>query len=264
MLAPWIIQHLPPHRQYIEPFGGGGSVLLRKAPSFTEVYNDLDEEVVTLFKIARERGDELRAALALTPFSRAEFERAYLRTSDPFEIARRCVVRSFMGFGSDGVHSCHRTGFRGHSERSGTTPAHDWKNLPAAFEAITDRLRGVVIERLDALDVIAKYDGPQALHYVDPPYVHSTRKRVDKARGYRHELTNADHCRLAEALHNVRGGVVLSGYACDLYDRELFSDWHRVERKAFADGALDRTEVLWLNPVAARALEPELFERRAA
>ncbi|HWK90144.1 MAG TPA: hypothetical protein VNP72_09120, partial [Longimicrobium sp.] len=74
---------------------------------------------------------------------------------------------------------------------------------------------------------------------------------------YRHEMTDADHAQLAEVLHSVRGMVVLSGYPCDLYDRELYPDWTRVSRKALADGARERTEVLWLNPAAA-ALSPAL------
>ncbi|HBP4591037.1 TPA: DNA adenine methylase, partial [Pseudomonas aeruginosa] len=89
LLAPWIIQHLAPHHTYIEPFGGAASVLLRKARSYAEVYNDLDGDVVNLFRVARDRGEELRQALALTPFAREEFEASYAETTDPLERARR-------------------------------------------------------------------------------------------------------------------------------------------------------------------------------
>ncbi len=224
-------------------------MLLAKPRAFTEVYNDLDDEIVTVFRVARDHGAELVRALELTPFAREEFLLGYEPTSDPVECARRTIVRAFMGFGSDGVHSSHVTGFRGRSERSGTTPAHDWRNYPDALRVIVDRLRGVVIEHKPALWVIEKYDGPDSLHYVDPPYVHSTRKRVDAARGYRCEMTDEDHRELAGKLKQVRGAVVLSGYGCALYD-ELYAGWDRIERTGpLADGARERTEVLWMRNV---------------
>ncbi|MFG8489773.1 DNA adenine methylase, partial [Pseudomonas aeruginosa] len=86
-LAPWIIQHLAPHHTYVEPFGGAASVLLRKARSYAEIYNDLDGDVVNLFRVARDHGEELRQALALTPFAREEFEASYVETTDPLERA---------------------------------------------------------------------------------------------------------------------------------------------------------------------------------
>lgn len=251
ILANWIIAHLPKHRVYVEPFGGAGSVLLRKPRSYAEVYNDLDGEVVNLFRVARERGDELRRALELTPFARDEFSLSYEPTDDPVEQARRTVARSFMGFGSNSHNKA--TGFRANSNRSGTTPAHDWRNYPDAFVAVIERLRGVCIENRDAVEVMKAHDGDETVHYVDPPYVAATR---DKGGDYRHEMTDADHEALAAELHNLRGAVVLSGYASPLYDG-LYRDWQRIERAALADGARERTEVLWLSP---RCPGADLFE----
>jgi len=251
LLAPWILQHLPQHRVYVEPFGGAASVLLRKPRSYAEIYNDLDGEVVNLFRVARDRGDELRRALELTPFARDEFVDSYHETTDPLEQARRTVARAFMGFGSNAHNKA--TGFRANSNRSGTTPAHDWRNYPQAFGDVIERLRGVCIENRDATSVMLAHDGDETVHYVDPPYVAATR---DKGSDYRHEMTDADHEALAETLHGLRGAVVLSGYAGTLYER-LYSDWRRVERRALADGAKARTEVLWLSP---RVSTTGLFE----
>lgn len=259
-LAPWVMQFFPAHRVYVEPFGGGGSVLLMKQRCHAEVYNDLDAELHNFFEVVRDRGEELRAALHLTPFSRLEFEQAYQPHPDPLEQARRTVVRSFMGFGSGGA-SGKSTGFRANSNRSHTTPAHDWANYPAALPAIVERLRGVILECRDAADVIRQHDSASTLIYADPPYVFSTRTRMltqpayGKWSGYRHEMTDEAHIALTELLHRVEGMVVLSGYPCDLYDRELYARWHRYERKALADGARARTEVAWLNPACAAALE---------
>lgn len=249
MLGPWIVEQFPAHKRYVEPYCGAASCLLRKRRAFTEVINDLDGELVNVFACARDHGEQLARAVALTPFARQEFELAYEPTPDPVEAARRTTCRSFMGFGSDATSSSHSTGFRGLSERSGTTPAHDWANYPDALRAFVERLRGVVIERKPALEVIRKYDGDGALFYVDPPYVHSTRTRVDAARGYQHEMTDEDHRALAELLRKVEGAVVLSGYHSELYD-ELYGSWERIEKTGpFCDKAKERTEVLWMRNV---------------
>lgn len=253
-LAPWIIGQMPPHKVYVEPFGGGGSVLLRKPRSYAEVYNDLDGEVVNLFRIVRDRGHELRESLRLTPFARSEFLDAWYPASDPLEQARRTVIRAYMGFGSAAVTLARRgglarTGFRANSNRSGTTPAHDWANYPGALENIIDRLQGVVIENRDALAIIPQHDSEQTLFYVDPPYVFATR---DAGSDYRYEMTDVQHEALCAVLKTVRGMVIVSGYQCGLYEH-LYGDWMRLERAAYADGARARTECLWLNEAARLA-----------
>ena len=244
-LAPWILRHLPQHRVYVEPYGGGGSVLLQKPRSYAEVYNDLDGEIVNLFRVARDNGEALARAAELTPFSRAEFAEAYEPDGEPLEQARRTLIRAFMGFSSAGA-SGQMTGFRANSTRSGTTPAHDWMNFPDHLRAVVQRLRGVVIESRDALDVMRHQDGPDTVHYVDPPYVHETRHMRERSQAYRHEMTDDQHRELAEVLTSLRGAVVVSGYRCPLYD-ELFEGWQRIDAAAHADGARDRVESLWLS-----------------
>lgn len=257
MLAPWICDHLPPHRVFVEPFGGAASVLLRKPRSYAEVYNDLDSDVVNLFRVLRsESAAKLVDAVAMTPFSRDEHAEAYLPADDPVERARRLIVRSFMGFGSNGAHRA--TGFRANSNRSGTTPARDWINYPDVIPAIVERLRGVIIENRDAVEVMKAHDGPSTLHYVDPPYLPETR---DAGQDYAHEMTVADHKNLLAFLQTVEGMVVLSGYPSNLYD-EALQDWKRIERDALADGARRRTEVLWINENAVFA--EGLFAESAA
>lgn len=248
-LAPWIIAHFPPHRVYVEPFGGAASVLLRKSRSYAEVYNDLDGEIVNLFRVTRDQGTELVRALELTPFARDEYYAAFAPTDDPVELARRVVIRSFMGFGSDSILRSRRSGFRSTAERSGTTPAHDWQHFPGCLPAIIERLRGVVIENRPAIQVMREHDGPRTLHYCDPPYLPETRTTLSHQRAaYEQEMTEDDHRQLAAGLRDMRGMVVLSGYPSPLYE-ELYADWERVERPALADGAKPRTEVLWLRNV---------------
>jgi DNA adenine methylase len=252
-LAQWIIAQFPTHRIYVEPFGGAASVLLSKPRCYAEVYNDLDGEIVNLFRVARDAGPELVRAVELTPYSREDFDVSFQPADEPIERARRTIVRSQMGFGGNLTRtnrdqSPQRTGFRSYTAVGrGSTPAGDWFNYPSALAQIIARLRGVVVENRDALAVMADHDSPDTLHYVDPPYVHSTRgyDAGGTHRAYRHEMTDDDHRALAAHLAKLAGPVVVSGYDCPLY-RELFADWERIERDTHADGARDRTEVLWL------------------
>ncbi len=272
LMAPRLIALFPPHRTYVEPFGGAASVLLRKSRAYAEIFNEMDGEVVAYFRVLRDpvQAAELERRLRLTPYARAELEGSYARAgeTDPIEAARRLVVRSFMGFGSNAANTEHKgansTGFRSNSNRSGTTPAHDWRNFPDAIAALTERLQGVVIEKKDAVAVMRQHDKPAALHYVDPPYVHSTRSRRNpycKKHLYRHEMTDADHAELLNVLRDLAGMVVLSGYANPLYDQALH-DWRRIEFETFADGARPRVEVVWINSAACVAQEKADQDRR--
>lgn len=253
-LADWIISHFIPHRVYIEPFGGAASVLLKKQRSYAEVYNDLDGEIVNLFSVMRDRGGELKEKILLTPFARSEFLEAWNPSTDPMEQARRTLIRGYMGFGSAAVTKGRssnntsrgglaHTGFRANSNRSGTTPAIDWRNYPKHMDAIIERLRGVVIENKDAKEIMLQHDCDDALHYVDPPYVQSTRD--SSGDDYAHEITDQDHIDLAAFLKELKGTVILSGYDSEIYN-ELYSEWKQVRKNAFADGARSRVEVLWI------------------
>lgn len=254
MLAPWIISQMPKHRVYVEPYGGAASVLMRKPRSYADIYNELDPEIVNVFRVLRDpsKAYRLLAMLKDTPFARAEFDESYEPSEDELEQARRTLVRSFMGFGSAAASGA-KTGFRSNSSRSGTTPAMDWRNIGDALPFWCDRLRGVVIENRLAADVMLQHDGPETLHFVDPPYVFETRSMANPycKKGYRHEMTDDDHRELANTLQEMNGMVMLSGYRCDLYDG-LYEGWERMERNSLADGARPRVECLWFNAAASR------------
>lgn len=242
-LAPWIISHFPPHRVYVEPFGGGASVLMRKPRCYAEIYNDRWGDVVNVFRVMRDQGPELARLLYLTPFARDEFG-AGMDSPDPLERARATVYRSFSGFGSASVNGEHSTGFRSNSNRSHTTPAGDWRNYPDCISAFVERLRGVVIENRDAIAVMQQHDSPTTLHYLDPPYVQSTRNMRRGNAAYNQEMSDEHHVELLDFIQSLRGMVVLSGYRCELYDA---IPWRRVDRATYADGANARVESLWLN-----------------
>lgn len=225
-MADRLIQIFPLHHIYTEVFGGAASVLLRKPRSPAEIYNDLDGEVVNVFRVLQveARARRLEQLLRVTPFSRTEFEKSYKPSKDDVERARRTIIRSFMGFGSDSITrvkasdtgfntriSTMKTGFRSNSWRSNTPAAVDWSRYPNSLQAFTERLRGVVIESRNALEILTKADRDDTLHYVDPPYPRSVRNngasesRVEH--NYRHEMTDADHEQLAGTLRSLKGMV---------------------------------------------------------
>jgi DNA adenine methylase len=256
-LAPWIISHFPEHQVYVEPYGGAASVLLRKPRSYAEIYNDMDGEVVNLFRVARDHGQELIRLVASTPFARAEFDTSYEASPDPIEQARRTMVRSGMGWGSTATSVDNRTGFRGSAMRTGTHPALDWMNQAENLGAIVARLRGVVIENRPAIELMSYHDTPQTLHYVDPPYVQETRSWNGGKGAYRHEMDDSSHAELLDHLRGLRGMVIISGYPSPLYS-EALAGWACHDRAALADRAAARTEALWISP-NCRQPHPEMF-----
>lgn len=255
-LAPWILRFFPPHHVYTEAFGGAASVLLQKRRSHGEVYNDLDGDVVNLFRVLRDqnRSAELARACSLTPYSRAEFDIAWDSSDDPVERARRTVIRAQMGFASSGATK-GVTGFRIDSKRAYKTAQQLWAEYPTTLAAVTARLQGVLIENRPAVDVLRQHDGPGTLHYIDPPYMPGTRcRRASSA--YRHEMTEDQHAELLCTVKGLRGMVVLSGYDSLLYTQAL-ADWDVRRTKSMASGGrgtVMRTECVWLNPACQRML----------
>ncbi len=259
-LAPWILRFFPPHTCYIEPFGGGGSVLMQKPRCRAEVYNDLDSRVVGLFRVLREPylAAELQRRVALTPYARDELQWTYEPAVDAMDDAHKLVVRAFLGRGSDSATRGCRTGFRSQITEGRYLPSYEWGTWADSIPVFTQRLAGVMIENTDGIDLINRMGSPDALVYADPPYMHSLRSaragRGAKSHGYRHELDDEGHCRLAAALHAFPGMVVVGGYPSALYG-ELYAGWERFERSSVADGAKQRTEVVWLNPACSTALD---------
>ena len=255
---------MPDHRTYVEPFGGGASVLLRKPPSETEIYNDLDDDVCNLFAVLRNPGQaqQLADLVELTPFARAEFFGAYADCADPVERARRLIVRAQMGFGSAGA-SKGITGFRATGGRQKNRETDLWSRQPERIQTVARRLKRVIIENRDALQVVRiienrdalqvvrYYDEPDSLFFVDPPYLANTRN-ADTVGAYRHEMTDAQHIELLQLLNQCSGKILLTGYSHPIYD-DLLNGWQKHTRQVQASGnrgGVTRQECLWINPAA--------------
>lgn len=250
--ANWIMSFFPDHYTYVEPFGGAAGVLLQKEPACFEVYNDIDSNAVTFFRVLREREDELVRQIEYTPWSREELTIAYKPASNELEIARRFYVRCWQSFGH--LHG----GWRYQHSDNGYSIVERWNDVQYLYQ-IVSRLKKVQIENDEALNIIDRYDTPRTLFYVDPPYVKDSRYR--KENGYLHEMSDEQHVKLSTSLTSLQGMVVLSGYHTDLYN-DLYSDWHTVEKKTGTNGKVSNVEVLWLSPSVTSLKTLPLFQKR--
>ena len=264
-LAERIIQLLPPHRHYVEPFAGSLAVLLAKPRADMETVNDLDGDLMTFWRVLRDQPEDLALHMALTPHSRAEHQAAYEPADGDLERARRVWVLLSQGRGG----TLRRTGWRFY--RDPKSSVYSFPEYLAAYvnrvPACAERLAGVSLESRDALEVVADYGQHAAvLLYCDPPYVGSTRSA-----NYRHEMTaDGQHREVAHALADCKASVVVSGYHSPLYD-ELYDGWHRAELSAWTGNGIrngatkvdgNRVEVLWSNRPLGQ--QPGLFDEVAS
>jgi DNA adenine methylase len=260
-IAEQITCFFPEHEHYVEPFAGSLSVLLAKPPARMETVNDLDGDLMTFWRVLRNRVEDLERVCALTPHSRREYLdfRDAEPAPDELETARRVWLLLTQGRG--GTLREAKTGWRHFVVPRGSSvgmPGY-LEGYLARMPPVSRRLHLVSLESMPALDLIAKYGrDPEVLLYVDPPYLGSTR---GCALNYKHELKADDeHRELAEALRSCRSSVILSGYPSGLYDRELYPDWSRVEISSMTGNGVEkaRTEVLWSNRPLGHT--PTLFD----
>jgi len=247
----WLLPLLPSCKHYCEPFAGSGAVLLNRAPSPVETYNDLDGEAVNFFRVLRDKKEELIQAILLTPFSREEF--ALACNLDPnlsdMERARRFYVRARqVRTGLAQKASIGRWANCRNTSRAGMSGVVSrWLGSVEHLPWIAERLLRVQFENRPAVDVIALYDSHETLFYCDPPYIHNT--RGDK-NAYGNEMTDKDHCNLADVLNAANGKVAISNYQCELMDKLYHKPkWSKCAAPAKTNHATKgkRVEVLWTN-----------------
>lgn len=247
----WLLPLLPKCYHFCEPFGGSAAVLLNRDPSPIETYNDIDGDVVTFFKVLRDKPDELIEKLVFTPFSQEEFKEAYemrgRKDLPDIEKARLFFIRAEqVRIGLAQTSTAGRWAWCRLTSRRGMSGAVSrWLNRIDALWAVAERLRRVQIENRDAIEVIRRYDSPETLFYLDPPYPHDSRGDI---RAYSYEMTEEDHKKLSELLHSVRAKVAISGYLSPL-TQQLYDDWTRIDAPpAIIHSAKEpRVESLWIN-----------------
>jgi len=225
-LVDHLLRLIPPHRCWAEVFAGSAVVTLSKPRSPVEVINDINGWIVNFFLCMRDHPDELIRKLKYTPYSRAlreewlsQFKQGRLKLLTPdIELAARWFSLQ------DSVFSGKFGAGWGHGTIKNRAMIFHHK-VDRLYE-VAERLRGVMIECRDGLEVIRDYDSPETAFYLDPPYIGV--ERVETGEYYGAWSVGFDHEALARLLHGVKGKVILSYYPDPRVD-EWYSDWFRLE-----------------------------------
>lgn len=223
-MANRIIDLFPPHKKYVEGFGGAGHVLFKKPPSEIEIYNDLHEGLYLLFKLLRENNQELIQKIQLTPYSRKEFEQCkeWYNEINEIEKIRQFYVRTMQSVGGNGGWCYTKT----KSRRGMCQSVSRWLgNVDENLINIIERLREIQIENLDIITLIEKYDSVDTLFYLDPPYIPDTRKQKVS---YDCEMSLEQHKELVDKLLTIKGKVILSGYDHTIYNKLIDNNWKKI------------------------------------
>ncbi len=246
----FILPNLPDDAvHFCDVYGGSAAVIINRRPAPVETYNDIDSELVNFFVMLRDSGEELIRSIALTPFSREELAGACKPETglSNLERARRFYVRARQT--RTGLAQTSSEGRWAHcvlTTRAGMAGAVSrWLGAVEGLPEIVRRLQRVQIENAPALEVIRRYDTPNTLFYLDPPYVHQSR---GDSNAYRYEMEDSAHRELGELLNSIKGRAALSGYRNDLYD-SLFEKWRRIDApvKTCHSSKGKRRESLWVN-----------------
>ena len=202
-----IIPLIPPHKCYVEPFGGAAWVLFGKLPSPIEVLNDIDEELINFFRVVKHRPEDLLESFDLELVSRSEFRR--LADTDPqllsdIDRAHRFYYLIMAGWGGEARYPRFQTSTSdgGHGNRL----VGALKSLRKRIEPVHERLRTVIIENLEWKECIDRYDRRESFMYLDPPY-------PGNGANYKHNMRSmAEHAAIAERLDGLRSKWMLSSY----------------------------------------------------
>ncbi len=245
-----ILPLLPQRDSYIEVFGGSGIVLLNRKPSRLEVYNDRYGGVVDFYRCLRdpEKFRHLVERLKATCYSREEFYwcfRTWQDVSDPIERAARWFYMIQASFGKKGE-------VWGRVITGQTIQGRVIQNNIEKFAPVHLRFKWVQVENQDWQQCLRDYDNPDAVFYLDPPYLNTNTD------GYEHEMSSGDHERMLNFIMDMEGFVALSGYDNALYNEYSWDDRHEWEVFVSAGRSDSRdsskaeqrksseTEVLWI------------------
>ena len=235
LLKKWVLSYFEKidHKSYVEPFGGGASVLFAKQPVEHEVYNDLDERLINFFKVLAdpESFEQFKRRVEALPYSRKlfyEYREAIVTETDSVKRAVMFFVLAKQSFaGKIGLSTSW--GFSVADDKQTSKWMFSIRNLTE----VHNRLMRVQIEYLPAVKLIDYYDTPDTLFYCDPPYVMDTRANTE----YMHEMTNDDHVELVEKLLTIKGMCAISCYDHPIYKPLLNAGWNKVTKEVVCNAA---------------------------
>jgi DNA adenine methylase len=238
------VELIPPHHSYVEPYFGSGAVLFNKAPSAIETVNDLDGEVVNLFRCIQQDSERLARLVMTTPFSREVYDMQFETDNsyaDRYQRAAGFLVRCWQGHGfrTNGYKVGWRNDVQG---RESMYALWNWYRLPDWIIEVAERLRKVQIECRPALEVTGRFNYPNVFMYIDPPYLLDTRR----GKQYRHEMSDTDHEELLQAVLQSRAKIMISGYESEMYN-EYLQGWQKGYFTSCAEKGKPRQEVVWMN-----------------
>lgn len=245
-IARQIVSLIPEHHSYVEPYFGSGAVLFNKPVSAIETINDLDSDVINLFRCIRKDSERLARLIMTTPFSRQEYDSQFeeseraLYISD-FERAAGFLIRCWQGHGyrTNGYKVGWKNDVQG---REKMYALWNWYRLPEWIIDIAERLRKVQIENRPALEVIKRFNCETVFMYIDPPYLLGTRT----GKQYMHEMTDTDHEELLKEILQNRAKIMVFGYESDMYN-DYLKEWNKVYFNSCAEQGRPRQEVVWIN-----------------
>lgn len=244
-IADQLVEMIPNHHTYVEPFFGSGAVFFSKSPSSIEMINDLDSDVTNLFWCIQKDSERLARLVMTTPYSREEYDGQFEMTNgvcaDAYDRAVGFLVKCWQGHGfrTNGYKVGWKNDVQG---RERMYALWNWYRLPEWVIEIAERLRTVQIENRPALEVIDRFNYENVFMYIDPPYLLCTRT----GKQYLHEMNDMEHEKLLLHLLGSKAKIMVSGYSSKMYD-DMLSGWKRRELTSHAEMGRKRAEVVWMN-----------------
>lgn len=253
MLAKRFVELMPRHRQFVDAYCGSMAVLLAKdGEGVSEIANDRNGQLVNFWRVLQNERTFLRfcQVAQATPVSEDTFDEALAaieKDDDPVMRALHFFVLARQSVGARRTHHSRPTVAR---LRGGMADSvSSWLGAVERLLEIHERIKRVHVLNGDALEVIRRYDHPDTLCYIDPPYPSDTRKSVGQYGEF--EMTDQQHLELLRTLRSFGGTVMLSSYPNPMYDEGL-AGWDVVDFEVKAHSAsaavkTDRVERLYLN-----------------